>query len=141
MTIPKQILIVNMNYLGDALMTTPALAALREAYPKARIDVIAGASQQYGAYEVLNGNPHIDRLIKRREGGSTARVFQLSRLIRSQSYDLVIILPSIPVYAFVARLALAKRIIMVPPADGSSPHGRPPAALTCRTSFHRPGRP
>jgi ADP-heptose:LPS heptosyltransferase len=29
-----------MNYLGDALMTTPVHAALRRTYPTAQIDVI-----------------------------------------------------------------------------------------------------
>ena len=43
-----------MNYMGDALLTTPALAALRQAYPDAQIDTVVGAG---AAAEVLRGQP------------------------------------------------------------------------------------
>ncbi len=58
---PEKILVVNMNYLGDALLTTPALSDLRRAFPDARIDTIVGAS----AVQTLQGNPDLDTVIAR----------------------------------------------------------------------------
>lgn len=57
---PRRILIVKLADLGDALLTTPAVIALRQAYPKARIDALttpAGAA----IYELV---PEIDRIIR-----------------------------------------------------------------------------
>lgn len=99
---PQKILVVNMNYLGDALMTTPALAALRRACPDARIDTVAGVG---GAVEVLRGNPDINAVIPRTGRKSGERCRQLYRLLREERYTEVIILPPLPAYALTAWLA------------------------------------
>lgn len=105
----QRILVVNLNYLGDALMTTPAHALLRRAYPKARIDAIAGAEAPYGAFEALANNPDIDNLIPRASGGAARRCWQLwSTLVRGR-YDAVVILPPIPAYDIAAALAFTPR--------------------------------
>ena len=54
--IPRSILCVRCDHLGDQLMTTPAYAALRAAFPAARIDVLAAP---WGR-AALEGNPHVD---------------------------------------------------------------------------------
>ena len=57
---PEQILIVKLADLGDALLTTPAIQALHQAFPAARIDALttpAGAA----IYELV---PYIDRIIR-----------------------------------------------------------------------------
>nr|MDQ2687465.1 glycosyltransferase family 9 protein [Armatimonadota bacterium] len=99
---PQKILVVNMNYLGDALMTTPALAALRRACPDAQIDTVAGAG---GAVEVLRGNPDINAVIPRTGRKSGERCRQLYQMLRSERYTDVVILPPLPVYALMAWLA------------------------------------
>ena len=99
---PQKILVVNMNYLGDALMTTPALAALRRALPDARIDTVAGAG---GAVEVLRGNPDVDQIIPRTGRKSLERCRQLFSLLRGGRYTDVVILPPLPAYAVTAWLA------------------------------------
>jgi len=38
--VPENILVRGVNWLGDAVMTTPALLRLREAYPQARITLL-----------------------------------------------------------------------------------------------------
>lgn len=53
---PRAILVVRLDHLGDVLMTTPAIAALREAFPRARLDVLAAP---WGR-AALEGNPHVD---------------------------------------------------------------------------------
>ena len=115
----KRALVVNMNYLGDALMTTPALSAIRLATGMPS-DVIAGGASGYGALEVLRGNPDIAQLIARADGNWWVRCRQLWRLIRSGNYECIIILPSINAYRWAARLAGAKQIIYVTPAPLSA---------------------
>jgi len=110
----KRTLVVNMNYLGDALMTTPTLAMLRQAF-EAPIDVIAGGASGYAAVEVLRGNPDIGRLVARPDGGAFARCAQLFRTVLEGAYDLVIVLPSIDAYRWAAMLGGAKQVIYVPP--------------------------
>lgn len=52
----ERLLIARADHLGDVLMATPALAALRSARPGARIEVLASP---WGA-PALQGNPHVD---------------------------------------------------------------------------------
>lgn len=57
---PDRILIVKLADLGDALLTTPAISALRQVFPEARIDALttpAGAA----IYELV---PEISRIIR-----------------------------------------------------------------------------
>lgn len=98
----RKILVVNMNYMGDALLTTPALSALRQTFPDAQIDTIAGAG---APTEVLRGNPDLDRVISREANESMARIGELYRLLRRERYSEVIILPPLPAYAIAATLA------------------------------------
>lgn len=98
----KKILAVNANHMGDALFSTPALAALRRAYPDARIDSIAGAGV---AADVLRGNPDIDHIIPRVARGGRARVVELFRLLRRERYSDVVFLAPLPAYGLAAWLA------------------------------------
>jgi ADP-heptose:LPS heptosyltransferase len=106
-------LVVNMNYFGDALMTTPTLRLLASVCGRP-VDVIAGGVRGYAAVEVLRDSPSVGELIPRVDGAAFARCLQLFRAIRSGKYDLVVILPSIGAYLWTARLAGARRIIYVP---------------------------
>jgi lipopolysaccharide heptosyltransferase II len=95
-----------MNYLGDALMTTPVHAALRERYPDAQIDAIAGSQQGYGAYDILAHNPHINNLIERKQGNFWTRSWQLLMVLLRGHYDGVVVLPPIASYNIAALLAI-----------------------------------
>lgn len=54
-----RILVTRLRYLGDVIMTTPAIAALKSRYPEAQIDYLTEVP--YGP--VLQGNPHIDAVV------------------------------------------------------------------------------
>lgn len=54
----KKILLLRMDRIGDMFCTTPALRAIRQAYPDARIDMVASP----GNRAVVADNPDIDRL-------------------------------------------------------------------------------
>src|SRR5437762_11507101 len=55
----KHILAVKLADLGDLLTITPALQALRSAYPSARIDLLVPPSSE----SLLRGATHIDRIL------------------------------------------------------------------------------
>jgi lipopolysaccharide heptosyltransferase II len=89
-TKPKRLLAVNLNYLGDALFTTPALAALRERFPEVTVDVLAGER----AAAILGDNPGIDRLLTRPPRGGAARAMNLAQTLREGRYDAVVLFQS-----------------------------------------------
>ena len=102
----RKFLVVNMNYMGDALLTTPAIAALRQAFPDAQIDTVVGAGT---AAEVLQGNPDLNQIITRTARGGASRLLQIYRLLRAGRYTDAVILPPLPGYAFAAWLARTPR--------------------------------
>lgn len=55
-----EIIILQFNRLGDALLTTPVLRELKKSFLKNKITVVV---KDKGAYEVLKNNPFIDNLI------------------------------------------------------------------------------
>lgn len=71
----RRILVIKLDHIGDALMATPAIRALRHGYPHAEIIWVVGS----WSAPVARVNPHIDRLItydavwyRRRTDGVTA---------------------------------------------------------------------
>lgn len=56
---PRRILAVRLAYLGDVILTLPALKALKECYPAARLDLLTGT---VGA-DLLAGQPGLDRVL------------------------------------------------------------------------------
>lgn len=92
-----RILVVRPDHLGDLLVLTPALARLRRAYPTAEIVGLVGP---WGV-PVLATNPNLDRLIawdfpwfdRRPRRSLTApylSLLDLSRVLRSEAFDLAI---------------------------------------------------
>ena len=55
----RSILIIKPCCLGDVLMATPVIAALRQAFPRARIDFAVGG----WARAMVENNPHLDELV------------------------------------------------------------------------------
>jgi len=89
---PRRILLVQLDHLGDAVLTSPLLVRLRDAFPRAEIDVLASSSN----YEVFDGDPNVDRVhlaaktwFDRRRGRSAllSAVWSLGRSLRAGRYD------------------------------------------------------
>jgi lipopolysaccharide heptosyltransferase II len=57
---PRSILVIRLDHLGDVLMTTPAIAALRRAFPVARIDALVAP---WGR-AALEGNPDLSAILE-----------------------------------------------------------------------------
>ena len=59
-----RILITRLRYLGDVILTTPALAVLKERYPEAEIHYLTEAAYA----PVLEGNPHLEGIMALQRG-------------------------------------------------------------------------
>lgn len=87
----RSILLINSTALGDTLLSTPAIRAIRGAFPKANLVSLASRP----AKEVLLYNPHLDRIIDHPGRVDLSFFFQLPKLlrtIRSEKCDLAVIL-------------------------------------------------
>ena len=83
--IPRNILAIKLRYLGDVLLATPTLHALKSAYPEARLTVLVNR----GTEDILRGNPHVDEILPLDRGS----ILQQSRFIldiRRRRFDTVI---------------------------------------------------
>jgi len=85
---PGAILLTKLRYVGDVLLTTPALRLLRSAYPRAHITMVVNR----GTEDVLRHNPHVDRVLTVERDGSLAgrlrREWALLRGLRQVRYGL-----------------------------------------------------
>jgi ADP-heptose:LPS heptosyltransferase len=57
----KNILVINLGGIGDVILSTPTLRALRKRFPCAYIAVMVWPT--YGAHEVIEGNPYVDEIL------------------------------------------------------------------------------
>lgn len=55
---PEKILVIRIDRIGDMFTSTPALRALRQRFPKARIDLVASS----GNHMVVRNNPHVNNV-------------------------------------------------------------------------------
>lgn len=100
---PRSILVVQLRRLGDVILTTPALEALKKRYPEAKLDFLVEAP---GA-EAVAGHPAIDEvLVYDAEGALGALNWALK--IRARRYDWVIDFLANPRTALVTALSGAK---------------------------------
>lgn len=116
MSEPLNILLIRLSSLGDIILTTPAIRALRERYPDARIDYVVGDR----FVSALSEHPEIGRLLvfpKRRikELWKSRRMAALMREIRlfvrelrETTYDYVIDLHNVTDSALIALFADGK---------------------------------
>jgi heptosyltransferase-2 len=103
---PRRILVRAPNWVGDAVMATPALRALREAHPGAQITV-EGPPALGG---LLRGLPTIDEFLPDPAGGAKAS-FSRARALRSRDFDWGILLSDSPRAAFAPFVARVPRRI------------------------------
>src|ERR1700761_975302 len=67
----QRLAVFKMRNIGDVLMITPALRALRETFPQARITVVVNS----GTEAMLANNPHIDEVLVYQRNSEAGRGF------------------------------------------------------------------
>ncbi len=82
----RSILVIATRQIGDVLITTPLIHAVRLRWPQARIHVLGFN----GTLDLLQGNPDIDELIEVKEGAGWRTSLPLIRRLWRR-YDLALI--------------------------------------------------
>lgn len=84
---PQKILVRGLNWLGDAVMSTPALQRLREARPDAHITLLTPAKLA----DLWLHHPDVDAVLPFQNDES---VFHIARRLRAEKFQISLILPN-----------------------------------------------
>ncbi|MCK4519373.1 MAG: glycosyltransferase family 9 protein, partial [Candidatus Omnitrophica bacterium] len=87
----KRILIVRTDRIGDVLLSTPVIKALREAYPESRIAFMLRPYTR----EIVEGNPYLDEVIVYDKYGKDRGIFaglRFASFLKKKKFDAVFIL-------------------------------------------------
>ena len=110
MTDPQRILVVQPSWVGDAVMATPTLRALRQLYPAAHISYLL---RRY-VKDLYAGMPWADQLITYRTDKTKGRTgkgaFDLAGRLRAGRFDLAVLLPNSFKTALVCKMAAIPRV-------------------------------
>jgi heptosyltransferase-2 len=101
---PKNILIRATNWIGDAVLTTPAIAAIGQAFPEAKVTVLAKPA----IAELFLKNPFIHEIMVYQNRSRHKGILGKLRLIldlREKKFDLAILLQNAFEAALLAFLA------------------------------------
>lgn len=95
---PQRILVRGVNWLGDAVMSTPALLRLRERFPAAHISLLVPAKLR----DLWAGHPAVNEVMTfQPDTGLMAS----ARRLRQGQFDLAVVLPNSPRSALEVWLA------------------------------------
>jgi heptosyltransferase-2 len=86
---PRRIFVRGVNWLGDAVMTTPALLRLREKFPTAHIALFAPEKLK----DLWLHHPAINEIIS---FSAEENIFSVSKKLRAEKFDVALILPNSP---------------------------------------------
>ncbi|MEJ2690097.1 MAG: lipopolysaccharide heptosyltransferase II [Deltaproteobacteria bacterium] len=114
---PTRILIRSTNWIGDAVMTLPAVRTIRSNFTEARISILA----QPWVADLFNASPQVDDVIlyhKKTRHKGIKGLFLLARELRKYRFEMAILLQN----AFEA--ALLARLAGIPAVAGFSRDGR-----------------
>jgi heptosyltransferase-2 len=111
MSQPSKVLVVQPSWVGDAVMATPTLRALRELYPQAHI---AYLMRRY-VKPLYSGMPWVDQIITYRTGRTHSKtgkgLLDLAARLRAARFDLAILLPNAFKAALVCKMAKIRRVV------------------------------
>jgi len=100
----ERVLIRGTNWIGDVVMTLPAVAAVRNTWPRARITVLA----KPWVAEIYRLSPDVDEVIVFEEPGRHDGIggrLRLAKELRGIDFDCAILLQNAVEAAIIARLA------------------------------------
>jgi heptosyltransferase-3 len=82
----RDILLITLSNIGDAVMTTPVMAALHEKYPQAVMDIVTDAR----ASELFSNCPYKGKIFLKDKQAGWQGVLTLVKQLREKRYDLVV---------------------------------------------------
>jgi len=107
----ERILVVQPSWVGDAVMATPTLRALRAGYPSAHISYLL---RRY-VKPLYAGMPWADQLITYRTGKSRSKtgkgLFEIAGRLRGGNFDLAVLLPNSFKTALLCKMAMIPRVV------------------------------
>ncbi len=106
----KKILIKGVNWVGDTIMTLPAIEGIRKLFPESCISILV-KEQLKGLFEA---NPHLSEVITYRQRKRFAKILEYARVInrlRKEKFDLCVLFPNSLSSALIAFLAGIKERI------------------------------
>ncbi|SHK55720.1 heptosyltransferase-2 [Selenomonas ruminantium] len=106
----QNILVINLMQIGDLMLTTPVLGALRKAYPQARLTLLADTRWR----DLVECNPHVDRCLFMDKKGADKgwrSLWCFIGKVRAEKFDLVINLHRNERASAVAAFSGAKKIV------------------------------
>lgn len=107
---PKRILLVRLDRIGDVLLSTPVIKAVRDAYPDAYIAMMV---RPY-AREIVEGNPNLNEVIVYdRDGDHRGLVgnIRFTQELRGRKFDIAIALhPTTRTHAILRAAGIPERI-------------------------------
>ncbi|HEY7115977.1 MAG TPA: glycosyltransferase family 9 protein, partial [Tepidisphaeraceae bacterium] len=108
---PQKILVVQPSWVGDAVMATPTLRALRGLYPQAEIAYLL---RRY-VKPIYTGMPWADRLLTYRTGKTKAKagkgLFDLAARLRAGKFDMAVLLPNSFKTALLCKMAGIDKVV------------------------------
>lgn len=99
----NEILVIKLRYLGDVLLMTPCLQAIKENVPHANVTVVVNK----GTEAVLHNHPCVDNIVTV-DRRSFAKRYRAVRRLRKRRYDLVLDLTDGDRSAIMTRLIRAR---------------------------------
>jgi heptosyltransferase-1 len=82
----RKILLIRLRRIGDVIMTTPAVAALKRALPQASLTYVV----EEPCRQLVEGNPDIDEIIPVPPRQGVFSFLSLMRRVRREKFDLAI---------------------------------------------------
>jgi len=99
---PSAILVVDTDYIGDVILATPVLTALRRRFPTAHLTLATSPE----AAPLLVAHPALDQVVELEPRPGLGRALRLLRQLRAlRPHDIVVGLNVIPARGWVAVLA------------------------------------
>jgi heptosyltransferase-3 len=99
----ERVLVVRLRSIGDTVLSTPSLFALKRFLPHASIDILL----EDWVAPVLDGFPHVDSVVTFKRGSASARA-RVARRLRAKHYDVVYNLHGGTTATFLTRATGAK---------------------------------
>jgi len=80
----RKVLLVRLRSIGDTVLATPSLVALKRFLPNVTVDILV----EDWVAPLLNNHPHVDNVIVLERGGFMTRA-RVARELRAANYDVV----------------------------------------------------